>query len=532
MQVEWHEPELDVSGSKRNRAILDAIVAKIERGELAGIIVYNLSRLSRLAPRDRIELVERIEAAGGVILSACESFDATTPEGRFQRDLFFSIARMEWEKAAEGFAVAKAAAVERGTKISVMAPYGYKFGPGHRLVADEDEAPILVELFRLRAAGASRGEILDVFEQRTGRLSSRQSIRYMLRNRVYLGEVHYGRNGSTLVNAAAHEPLVDADLFEDVQRVDRERAGGPRSGGRPRALLAGIARCACCKRNLTRSPSTGARLDTYKCPNDSRRCAARASIGADELDAYVEAEILAWAGEVADELVEVELGESLRGGPMPRALLEERLERGRALLVEHETNVELELKIGSIAYEAGRRARVAYVAKCERELELADDWTEAEIARVTLREMLDGDPANGELEVAARRRLLGVVLDAVDVRRTPRRYAPASERATLVFRGGGGGRRRSTRMARSSSSRRRRRSSLIAGTIPVAVDKDPEADRAPALAAQEHGGERDDRERDDDHGGDEDNPDPVADVHSGGTPASPKAVCMLIATVA
>src|SRR4029077_12943463 len=78
VEVRLFEPGLDVSGSKRSRAILDSIVAAIERDELAGVIVYNLSRLSRLAPRDRIELVERIEGAGGAILSASESFDSTT----------------------------------------------------------------------------------------------------------------------------------------------------------------------------------------------------------------------------------------------------------------------------------------------------------------------------------------------------------------------------------------------------------------------------------------------------------------------
>lgn len=128
--------ELDVSGAKRSRVVLDEIVGAIEAGELAGIVVYNLSRLSRLKPRDRIELVERIEQAGGRIVSASESFDPSTPEGRFQRDLFFSLARLEWERAAEGFDAAKRNAIASGIAIKSRAPFGLRFNEGHGLEPD------------------------------------------------------------------------------------------------------------------------------------------------------------------------------------------------------------------------------------------------------------------------------------------------------------------------------------------------------------------------------------------------------------
>src|SRR5262245_32367179 len=56
--------ELDVSGGKPVRAILDSIIAAIEAGELDGIGVAKLDRLARLAPKDRVELIDRIESAG------------------------------------------------------------------------------------------------------------------------------------------------------------------------------------------------------------------------------------------------------------------------------------------------------------------------------------------------------------------------------------------------------------------------------------------------------------------------------------
>src|SRR5690242_16568130 len=51
-EMVWFGVEIDVSGSKVNRAVLDEIIVRIEAGELGGIIVPRLDRLARLKPRD------------------------------------------------------------------------------------------------------------------------------------------------------------------------------------------------------------------------------------------------------------------------------------------------------------------------------------------------------------------------------------------------------------------------------------------------------------------------------------------------
>lgn len=421
--------ELDVSGSKRNRAVLDSIVTAIEAGELDGVIVYNLSRLSRLKPRDRIELVERIEDAGGVIVSTCESFDPSTPEGRFQRDLFFSIARLEWERAAEGFAVAKANAIESGRPIKAVTPYGYRQAErGAPLELVDDEAELVAELFRMRAAGASYGECLARFEQTSGRKSYRQTMRTMLSNRTYLGELRYGREVE-LVNADAVPavPGLDEELFEAVQAIGRERsrAHGRPGGGKALSMLAGIAKCAECGRGLVCSRTGSGRTRSYKCPNESRKCSARAQINADELDAYVIEELLEWAGPAADELVELELELDAAGA---RIVAEQRLAEAEARLLEWTGNLELEDE-NPTAYRARLDARAARVELRRGELAACGEASELERARGTVRETLTSD----EYDAAERRRLIGVVLAAVVVRRTPRIGAPAVERAELIF---------------------------------------------------------------------------------------------------
>ena len=412
--------ELDVSGSRTDEsAELERLVQLVEAGELDGIVVPKLDRLSRLKARQRVELVERI--GDERLLSATESNDVSTPEGRFVRELFFSLARMEWERAAGNFERAKELAIASGVSIAKRAAFGLRHDETHRYVpAPKREVRTLVELFELRAAGGSYAEVADLFEQRTGRSTSTQTMSELLANRVYLGELRHG----AYVNASAHKAIVPLELFEAAQATTAERRVERSWSGRRTTLLAGVARCEACGAGLTRSTSNRGASVVYRCPN--RKCSARASIGLDVLDEYVVGAVLEEVGPAADELVELELELGHTGD---RIVAEHRLEEARRVLVAWAADVEAELEDGA-AYRAGLQAREQLVAKRERELVELGEATEVELARATVRGALDGSEA---FDVDERRRLLAVVLDGVVVRKTPRAGAPASERVELFF---------------------------------------------------------------------------------------------------
>src|SRR5262245_9200787 len=363
--VRYFPAEIDVSGSRGRRPILDELIAAIEAGELGGILVARLSRLSRLTPGERIELVERIDAAGGEILSATENIDRSTPEGRFAFEVFLGIARMEYERYADQFDHAKRNAIENGIAIKPKAPIGYRVGAGRGLEVVEHEAEVVREIFRRRAEGESRGTLLAYLEEQTGRSSHRSTIGYMTRNRVYLGELRYGRKVE-LVKVDAHEPIVDVDLFDAVQAVDRRRSTGPGRGNRPKSLLAGIARCESCGRGLVSTRTGSGRAYSYKCPADARHCGARAQIPAELLDRFVEDAIVDWVGpEIADELVEVEAELDAKA---PRIVLEHQLEQAEEALARWAADVAAELD-DAAAYRAGLEARRQLVERRRGELE-------------------------------------------------------------------------------------------------------------------------------------------------------------------
>src|SRR5262252_4208849 len=254
--VEWRV-SLDSSGDKSDQdAELEALIVRVEAGELDGIVVAKLDRLSRLAPRRRLDLLERIGAER--LFSATESNDVSTPEGQFVRELFFSLARMEWQRYANNWTTAKINAIERGVAIARDAAFGYRFDDLHRYVIEPAEAVVVVELFELRAAGGSWSELVEAFERMTGRETSRQTMSALVRSRVYLGEVAYG---DELVNVDAHEAIVELDLFEAVQRVNAERAGDPQRknrghSGRSFSFLGGVAKCEGGRRRPTVTSAT------------------------------------------------------------------------------------------------------------------------------------------------------------------------------------------------------------------------------------------------------------------------------------
>jgi DNA invertase Pin-like site-specific DNA recombinase len=296
-EVEWHPEELDVSGAKARRPILDAILERVRSGELGGVVVAKLDRLSRMPPRDRVALFDDVEGAGGVILSASEQLDPSTPEGRFARDVFLGVARMQWEKYAEGFQRAKAGAMERGALIGPT-PFGYRRAADGSLEPHPERAPAVAEAFR-RAAREGLNAAVDYldaqgFVREAGKLQGRplawttSTVRRLLASRVYLGEGRYGDELKTEVPA-----LVKRSVWEAAQP---EPAKGRRAA--ETFPLSGVASCGTCGQPLvgSRGGNDGRRmyrcsaaLKTYK----GERCPAPANVTAELLEEYVRAQLVA-----------------------------------------------------------------------------------------------------------------------------------------------------------------------------------------------------------------------------------------------
>jgi hypothetical protein len=113
----------------------------------------------------------------------------------------------------------------------------------------------------MRAGGESISAIRNMLKSR-GIERSHRGVQVMLANRIYLGELHFGK----LINLTACEPLIDQELWGRVQRMVIPR--GPQSTSKRLLSRLGVLRCGSC----------GSRLSTMKLPKQGGypiyRCAS------------------------------------------------------------------------------------------------------------------------------------------------------------------------------------------------------------------------------------------------------------------
>jgi DNA invertase Pin-like site-specific DNA recombinase len=421
--IAWWIEELDVSGRP-----VDESGARFDRprwaeaeelvvsGAANAIIVYDLKRFGRetaamLATR------KRLAKAGGELLIGDLPVDVTTPTGKAMFGVLSVFAELDGDVAAGRFEESKRDAWNDGIYLATRAPFGYRFvdeESNRRLVLDPGESMLVRELFERRAGGASWTELLELFELRTGRSVSRQTVRELIRRRAYLGESPL--LGAWKRSPNGHAAIVTAELFEAAQRPSaRWKATSKRErfDGRVKYLLSGIARCGTCGSKMHGTPAGSKGRVYYRCT--SRACEARANVLADELDAHVEDELRRWAEPIIDEPVEVEL-ETIAG-----ELVEERREE----LVRVVDVARLELQAFAVGarglsaglLQAGLEARELDVELAVQELEDFDRANVGAIELAAVRTTLRTAQADLDLDVAERRRLIAVVLERVIVDR-------------------------------------------------------------------------------------------------------------------
>jgi DNA invertase Pin-like site-specific DNA recombinase len=281
--VAWHE-DLDQSGGKLDRPGLEALLARIERGETGGVVVAKLDRLSRLGVADALKLVEQIQDAGGSIAAIDVGLDPTTPVGKFAQTLMLALAQMERERIAESWTVAQEHAIERGVPAS-RTPYGFRKDEDGRLEPDPVDSPHIIEAFKLAASrdiAAATAYLQGNVKDRTWTTSY---VRKVLSSRAYIGEIH--SKGSA--NLEAHKPLVTRAIWQAAQQPARTHS---RSGDYP---LSGIATCGSCGSPMVAGSRTRTGQRMYVCTRQQTfykregrtPCKFPASIVAARLEDYV-----------------------------------------------------------------------------------------------------------------------------------------------------------------------------------------------------------------------------------------------------
>ena len=258
--------ELDQSGATTDRPMLTEMLGRVEDGQTDGVVVASLDRFGR-SLIDNLAAIQRIHDAGAAFVSLREGLDLSTDTGKLVLRIMLSMAEWELDRVRTRWNTARQRATERGVHMGLYPPTGYRRDHDGRLQPHEHAGPFITELYRRRARGESIRDLCTFLEQaqvptsRDSRIWEPAALHKLLRNRVYLGELHHGE----MSNPHAHPPLTDAVTWNAAQKP-RDMTSHP--DRRLPTLLDGILRCAGCRmlmRSQTVTTPGGLRKRIYYC---------------------------------------------------------------------------------------------------------------------------------------------------------------------------------------------------------------------------------------------------------------------------
>jgi site-specific DNA recombinase len=223
------------SGGNLDRPALKKLLADIDAGRVDVVVVYKIDRLTR-SLADFAKLVEAFDARSISFVAVTQQFNTTTSMGRLTLNVLLSFAQFERELSSERVRDKIAASRRKGKWTGGTVPLGYE-ARDKKLVINKAEAETVRTIFRLYLELKSFGKLVAELDRR-GIVTKRRDTKvakyngaipftygplaYLLKNRVYIGEVHHGGKWFE----GEQKAILDRQTFERVQVLLKTNANG------------------------------------------------------------------------------------------------------------------------------------------------------------------------------------------------------------------------------------------------------------------------------------------------------------------
>ncbi len=292
----WMEG-IDQSGSQSRSGwwkTLDRGVDAVRSGDADIVLVWKFSRAARHRLRWAVA-IDAVEAAGGRLESATEQLDTSTSAGRFARGMLAELSAFEAERIGEGWKEAHAARLAQGLAPTGKPRFGYAWDAEAKLHRpDPITGPALAEAYRRYVTGASFHALVRWLNTEgvptlSGGLWSDHTLRRVMDSGFAAGEIVWNEARYP----GAHEPLIDADLWQAYRDRREARRAVPARVKRSRYLLSGLVRCGHCGGAMVANPPSSSKGPQFRCAT-SKTKGARACVGGYTAMAHVETSVLAW----------------------------------------------------------------------------------------------------------------------------------------------------------------------------------------------------------------------------------------------
>ena len=226
------------------------MIRELHRGKADGLIIHKIDRSARNFA-DWAKIGDLADA-GIDVHFATESLDFRSRGGRLTADIQAVIAADYIRNLREETIKGITGRLKQGL-FPFKAPIGYVDNGGGRLkTLDPIRAPLVLQAFELYASRRySLRTLLGELERRglrndRGHPITMHCLEQIFDNPFYCGIIRIKKTGA--VYQGAHEPLVSAGLFEEVQKVKCGRCG--KKVTRHNHTYRGLFRCAHCERSM------------------------------------------------------------------------------------------------------------------------------------------------------------------------------------------------------------------------------------------------------------------------------------------
>ena len=268
----------------RKRPQFAAMIDDAEAGSIDVIVVHKLDRLARNR-RVAFDTFHRLSNAGVGFVSISENMDYSSPSGQLMLTMLVGLGQFYSDNLSIETRKGKAERKAQG-KYNGLLPFGVAKDAHGDVVRCEENHSGLQLAFSTAADGKSDREVAEVLNSagyrttgnRGRNLFTKDTVRCMLTNRFYLGELPDGAGGWA---PGIHEAVIDPDVFERAQEARRNNATGAAKVRRThrRYSLTGLAVCGHCggRMHFNTAPNGKPRYYCYQ-KNQASQCDQRSGM--------------------------------------------------------------------------------------------------------------------------------------------------------------------------------------------------------------------------------------------------------------
>ncbi|EOU1685995.1 recombinase family protein [Clostridium perfringens] len=279
-----------ISGKNiKDRPALKELLSDAKAGKFDMVISWKINRVSRKL-EDVLKIVNLLEKNDITFKSYSEPFETDTPAGRMQFQMMALIGEFERGTIAQNVKMGMIAKAKSGNWCGGRV-LGYDLVPNNspeeekkgknKLEINEKEAEIVRFIFNEYSKGKGYKAITNQinklgYKTKKGNNFSVGSIRDILTNPVYIGEIRYNVrqnwsekrrrniNPNPIRVKGKHEAIIDREVWDKVQLILESKKGKPSRIYDGEYSLTGILRCPKCGAGMVISRTTNTLADGTK----------------------------------------------------------------------------------------------------------------------------------------------------------------------------------------------------------------------------------------------------------------------------